>query len=597
MTSFSRLLEISKKYRGDYIWGTIYSALNKFCDVAPEILIGIAIDVVVSKKESFVARLGFSEPESQIYFLSFLTLLIWVGESLFEYLYSLKWKGLAQKIQHETRLDLYRHIQNLDLAFFEDRSSGSLVTVINDDVNQLERFLNGGANDIVQVVTAVILIGGVFFYLSPSIAVLAFLPMPLILFGAFFFQKKAEPLYADVRQKVADLAGRLTANISGMATIKAFTMESQEAANLERSSLLYSESNQKAIRVSSAFVPIIRMAVLMGFICTFVLGGIKTLHGELNVGLYGVLVFLTQRLLWPLTRLADTVDLYQRAMASVDRIMDVLKTPVRILAEGGLKVELDQKIEFQNVSFDYPQRPGILRNVSIAIEPGKTTAFVGATGSGKSTLVKLLLRFYEVNQGQILIGSHPIQDLDLQNLRAQIGWVSQDVFLFHGSLEENIRYGLKSDLGSRFQEVAKLTFVDEFAQSLPQKYQTLVGERGQKLSGGQRQRIALARAVLKDPKLLILDEATSSVDNETESLIQKSLELVAQGRTTVMIAHRLSTVVKADRIYVIDQGQVLESGTHDELLRRGQAYARLWRLQVRGNQGPPATASLEKSHV
>lgn len=581
MKSLRRLLEYSKKYQSDFVWGTIFSATNKFFDIAPEILIGIAIDVVANKKASFVAQMGFAEPEQQIYFLAALTLGIWVCESIFEYLFMLKWKGLAQKIQHEARIDLYKHIQNLDMAFFEDRSAGALVTVINDDVNQLERFLNGGANSLIQVMTAIVLIGGVFFYLSPQIAAFAFLPMPFIVFGAFYFQKKAEPLYADVRQKVSDLAGRLTANVSGMATIKAFTNEVRELKALENSSDAYLQSNQQAIRVSSAFIPIIRMAILAGFICTFVLGGLKTLHGELNVGFYGVLVFLTQRLLWPLTNLADTVDLYQRAMSSVDRILDILQTPIQIQSSKSLSVELDQDIIFKNVSFDYPHRKGILKNINIQIQAGKTTAFVGATGSGKSTLVKLLLRFYDTTSGQIVVGKHPLPDIDLQKLRSQIGWVSQDVFLFHGSLKDNISYGSNTVDDILLKKVAKLTYVDEFAQNLPQKYETLVGERGQKLSGGQRQRIALARAVLKDPKLLILDEATSAVDNETESLIQKSLEIVAQNRTTILIAHRLSTVVKADRIYVIENGEVVESGTHDELLKGNQTYSRLWSLQIR----------------
>lgn len=584
MSALNRLLNYSKKHRSDYVWGTVFSVLNKFFDIAPEILIGMAIDVVASGKQSFVSKMGVTDPQDQIKWLAVITLFIWVNESLFEYLFNLRWKGLAQKIQHEARLDLYEHIQKLDISFFESKNAGALVSVINDDVNQLERFLNNGANSLIQVFTTVILIGSIFFYLSPQVALFSFLPMPVIIFGAFFFQKKAEPLYADVRKKVSDLSAKLTSNISGISTIKAFTKETDESAALKNISFSYLHSNQKAIRVSSAFVPLIRMAILTGFICSFVVGGIQALRGELNIGLYGVIVFLTQRLLWPLTGLADTVDLYQRAMASVNRIMDILDVPVKSHQGKNLSVDLNQDIVFENVSFDYESRPGVLKNVSLRIPAGKTVAFVGATGSGKSTIVKLLMRFYESTQGQIKLGQNDIKDIDLFSLRSQMGWVSQDVFLFDGTLEQNMIYGTSLDSKmsfSKVREVAEQTFVDEFAQILPQKYQTMIGDRGQKLSGGQKQRIALARAVFRNPKVLILDEATSAVDNETESLIQKSMAEISKNRTTILIAHRLSTVVHADLIYVVDQGQVAEYGVHEELLKKNQIYAKLWSLQVR----------------
>jgi len=582
MSPFRRLLRYSARHRADYILGTLYSVLNKFFDVAPEILIGIAIDVVVSKKDSFVAKLGFPDAKEQMIFLAALTLLIWACESLFEYLYLLRWKNLAQKIQHETRQDVYRHLQNLDMAFFEDKNSGSLVSILNDDVNQLERFLNNGANSIIQVFTAIVLIGGVFFYLSPVIAVLTFLPMPFIIFGAFYFQKRAEPLYANVREKVSDLASRLTANIGGVATIKAFTKEEFELKNLEHLSSKYMEANSEAIRVSSAFIPVVRMGILAGFLCTFVVGGFKTLEGELNIGLYGVLVFLTQRLLWPVTGLAEVVDLYQRAMASVQRILDILETPVEIQSKENAVKNFDSKatLNFEKLSFSYQNGYPVLNHLDIEIPAGKTTAFVGPTGSGKSTLVKILLRFYEPTQGGVFLGPHNIQDLDLRAYRDRLGWVSQDVTLFSGSVFENIVYGKPNATREEAIQAAKTAEAHEFICALPQGYNTVIGERGQKLSGGQRQRLSIARAVLKNPDILILDEATSAVDNETEALIQKSLSQITKGRTTIAIAHRLSTIVNADFIYVIDNGRIVESGVHSKLVQENGVYSNLWNLQV-----------------
>jgi ATP-binding cassette subfamily B protein len=468
------------------------------------------------------------------------------------------------------------------MAFFEDRSTGSLVATLNDDVNQLERFLNGGANMLIQVFSTVVLVGGVFFYLAPKVAVLAMLPIPFILAGAFFYQFRVEPLYAGVREQAANIAARLSNNLSGIATIKSYAAEERELDAVRRESLSYTGANTAAIRVSSAFIPIIRMAILGGFLATLVVGGKMTLDGVLGVGSYSVLVFLTQRLLWPLTGLAETVDLYQRAMASTARVLDLLETPVTLahdgkpLPRGAVKGE----IRFERVTFSYAGRAPALRGIDLVIPAGSTAAFVGATGSGKSTLTKLLLRFYDPTEGRILLDGADIRGFEPRELRRAIGFVSQDVFLFHGTARENIAYGDPGKDGRAVEAAAKAAEAHDFLAALPQGYDTVVGERGQKLSGGQRQRLAIARAVLKDPPILILDEATSAVDNETEAAIQKSLDRIVVGRTTLIVAHRLSTIVKADRIFVLDEGRVTEAGTHAELIARPGPYADLWRVQT-----------------
>jgi len=334
--------------------------------------------------------------------------------------------------------------------------------------------------------------------------------------------------------------------------------------------------------VSSAFIPVIRMAILAGFLATFLIGGWQTLSGVLEVGAYGVLVFLTQRLLWPLTSLAETVDLYERAMASSRRILDLIEAPVLIRDRAGA-VELtavEGRITFRHVDFAYAEGGPVLEDIDLDIAPTETVAFVGPTGAGKSSLIKLLLRFYEPKRGRILLDGRPLADIRLDSLRRQIGLVSQDVFLFQGTIRDNIAYGVPGATEEAIVEVAAAAEAMEFIERLPGGLDTIVGERGQKLSGGQRQRLSLARALLKNPPVLILDEATSSVDNETEAAIQRSLARISHSRTTIVIAHRLSTIVNADRIFVLDRGRIVESGTHAELLARAGEYARLWDVQT-----------------
>jgi ATP-binding cassette subfamily B protein len=586
-----RLLKYARGYRRRIIAASVCSALNKLFDIAPEILIGIAIDVVVNQEASFVAGLGLETPESQIIALAILTFVIWAGESIFEYLYMILWRNLAQALQSDIRQDAYEHIQKQDMSFFEERTSGHLISILNDDVNQLERFLDGGANDIIQVLVSVVAVGAVFFVLSPLIALLAFTPIPLIIWGAFFFQKRAMPLYADVRERVGVLANRLSNNIGGMATIKSFTAEEREAKQVRADSDAYAKANHRAIAISSAFIPVIRMAILTGFLFTFVVGGFQVLSGTLGVGAYGVLVFLTQRLLWPLTELAQTIDLFERAMASTRRILLLIHTPVSVPDDGDQQLSLPVKgrVRFDRVCFEYGSSGAGVQDVSIDVAAGKTLALVGATGSGKSTLMKLMLRFYEPQQGHIELDGIAVNRLSLHDLRTHVGLVSQDVFLFDGTIADNIAYGRPGASHDDIREAARTAEALEFIDRLPQQLDTQVGERGVKLSGGQRQRLSLARALLKDPAVLVLDEATSAVDNETEAAIQRSLARIAHDRTVIMIAHRLSTIVHADQIVVLERGRIVEQGTHAQLLKRQGAYWSQWQVQT----GQLALAELE----
>lgn len=576
-----RLIDYGSRYQKE-IWLAIASSiLNKIFDLAPPALIGVAVDIIIKRQDSIIAQMGIKDLWQQFVFISLLSFVIWSLESAFEYAYACLWRNLSQTIEHNLRIDAYSHLQELELAYFEERSTGALMSIINDDINQLERFLDSGANEVIQVVTTVLIIGGAFFALAPEVAWLSMLPMPFILWGSIAFQKFLEPRYADVREKASFINSRLANNLGGITTIKSFTSEAYELQRVRVESNAYRTSNRRAIKYSAAFIPLIRILILLGFTATLLLGGMAAVEGRLSVGNYSVMVFLIQRLLWPLTRLGETLDQYQRAMASTNRVMNLLDTPITIhsgnkeLALGSMKGE----ILIRNISFSYQDRLPVMTDLSLDIPPGKTTAIVGSTGSGKSTLVKLLLRLYEISAGTITLDGVDLREIKLRHLRQSMGLVSQDVFLFHGTIADNIAYGTFDATPTEIIAAAQVAEAHEFITQLPYGYDTIVGERGQKLSGGQRQRVAIARAILKNPPILILDEATSAVDNETEAAIQKSLEKITKNRTTIAIAHRLSTIRNADRIYVLEYGKVVEQGTHEELIAIQGVYASLWRVQ------------------
>ena len=560
--------------------GIVYSILNKLFDLAPPVLIGIAIDIVVEGSESFLASFGIQNRRDQLIVLAVLTFVIWSLESLFDYLSAVTWRGISQDIEHKLRSDTFQNVLSLDMTYFENKSSGRLMAILNDDVNQLERFLDTGANKLLQTATTVVVIGGTFLYISPTIALFAFIPIPIIIFGSFKFTTTIAKRYEKIRETIETLNNSLSNSISGILNVKSFTREQVEYKRISTASNEVKSANYHAIKLSAAFIPIIRVAILFGFTATLLIGGFLALEGEIKVAMYSVLLFITQRLLWPLTELGDTFDLYQRAMASFKRILN-LKEEKPSIIDGNRDFESLQKgIVLNNAVFSYTQGFEVLKKINLNIESGKTTAIVGSTGSGKSTLIKLLLRLYDLDSGAINFDSTELKELKLESLRKNIGLVSQDVFLFEGTVFENIAYGNLEATEDEVWDAANQSEASDFINQLPNKENTIVGERGQKLSGGQRQRISIARAILKNPEILILDEATSAVDNETEAAIQRSLDMLKQNRTVVVIAHRLSTIRNADKIYVLENGEIVESGSHEELLENKNVYFKLWSVQT-----------------
>ncbi len=561
------------------------SVLNKVLDLMPPLLVGWVIDSVRREPPAWIVWvLGTVEPWSLAIFLAFLAVVIFAFEGFFEWGYKYGFMILAQKVQHQMRMDAYNHIQRREIEFFENHRMGETMAMLNDDVNQIEHFLNIGYNKILQLFVVFIFAGVVLIGVSWELALIGLIPLPIIVWGSLRYQDYIAPRYRRIREAVGSLSSRLENNISGILVIKSFTAERFESARVNEASYEYQQSNYHAILLSALYVPTIRMAVALGFAGVLLVGSYWVLadSGILSVGELVLFSMMIQRILWPLTDMGVTLDEYERAKASASRTFGLLQTPSRIQNPANpqmLPIPVQGEIKLQQVSFQYAQSNMILRQLDLTLHPAQTVGVAGTTGSGKSTLIKMLLRLYDPNEGQILFDGRDLRDLALQDLRQHIALVSQDTYLFHGTIRENIAYGLADSHFEKIEEASKQAQLHDFVMTLPNGYETIVGERGILLSGGQRQRLSIARAILKNAPVMIFDEATSAVDTETERAIQQNLEKITLGKTALVIAHRLSTIRHADRIIVLSQGQIAEDGTHDELLKLNGTYADLWKIQ------------------
>lgn len=581
-----RLFQYLKNYRTRFFSATSSSIANKILDLMPPFLTAWVIDTVSGNPPAWIpAYTGLSEIWPVVLFLAGLTLVIFALESFTEWLLKRGFMRLAQRVQHDLRVDTYRKMQRREMAYFEKQRTGNLMSMLNDDVNQLERFLNSIFNEMVQIIILVLFAGWALLNQSLILGLIGMAPIPFIILGSLFYQRKVAPFYKKVRESVGQLNARLENNISGMAVIKSFTAEPFESQRVSKASEVYREANFQAIRWSSIYVPVIRIFIALGFAGTLLLGAYWVLYepGRFTLGGLAFFAMMIQRLLWPVTRLGFIFDEYERARASARRIFGLLDSQPAILSppEPAAVDGSPLSISFRQVGFSYDrQNNSILKRIELEIPAGSTIGIAGPTGGGKTTLIKLLYRFYDVSEGTIQLGGRDIRSLDLAALRKQIAYVSQDVYLFHGTIRENIAYALDHCSQEAIEEAARKAELHDFIVSLPDGYDSVVGERGIRLSGGQRQRLSIARALLKNAPVMVLDEATSAVDTETEKAIQQNLRELTQGKTALIIAHRLSTIRKADRIIVLQGGEVVEEGSHESLLVQDGVYAGLWRIQT-----------------
>ncbi|MEM8907094.1 MAG: ABC transporter ATP-binding protein, partial [Bacteroidota bacterium] len=567
----SRLFRYLGHYRRQVWLATSSSIVNKIFDLMPPFLTAWMIDTVSNHIPQWIPQItGWTTPWPIIIFLSVLTLVIFAGESFFEWLFKLSFMRLAQRVQHDLRVNAYAALQNREIAYFETERTGNLMAMLNNDINQLERFLNNSFNEIIQLITLLIFAGWSLCLVSLPLGLLGMLPIPLIILGSIYYQKKVAPFYREVRETVGQLSTRLENNISGIMVIKSFTAERYENQRVEKSSKAYRDANFKAIRLSSLYVPLIRMLIALGFAGTLLLGCYWVIErqNDFTLGSLAFFAMMIQRLLWPVTRLGVVFDEFERARASSRRVFGLLdaESQIQNAAQPHPIQHLKGTIELKAVDFHYQAGQPILQQLSLHIQQGQTIGIAGSTGAGKTTLIKLLLRLYDVNSGSIYIDGIDLRQIDLHVLRSNIALVSQEVYLFHGTIAENIAYGQQAASFSAIQNAAKRAQLHDFIEQLPDGYDAIIGERGIKLSGGQRQRLSIARAILKDAPILLLDEATSAVDTETERAIQQSLDQLTQGKTAIIIAHRLSTIRWADQIIVLQNGKIAERGTHESLL-------------------------------
>ena len=578
MNALRRLWQYGRPYHRDCIYAVIYSTINKLFDIAPELLIGLAINIIVTKQNDTLFALGLTTPMTQLITIGIATFIIFALESITECLHSIRWRSLAQSLQHTLRIDAYRHVQNLDTRTLQQYTTGELTTIVNDDINQIERFFYTGGNEFVHLFVGTLAIGGIFFYISPLIASIALTPIPAIIVITFYFQRTLEKHYNQVRKKAANIASRITNNLQGIMTIKSYVTQQYELDRITQESKIYKQANDDAIVVSSAFTPVVRIAIVTGFIFTLVLGGWYTLQGYIALGSYGVLVFQTQRLLWPLTQLGQLTDMYERTMAATRRVLDIIAIPIdrRDTGKHIQPHDVAGHINFNEITFAYGNESPIIKDFTLQIPAGHTVAFVGPSGCGKTTILQLLMRFYNPIHGSITLDDTPIHEYNVDDLRKAIAFVSQDVFMFHGTIRENITYGSPYATEQDIEHAARQAQAHDFIMELPNGYDTQLLEHGAPLSGGQKQRIGIARALVKNAPICIFDEATSAVDNITEEAIQTALDQELRNTTRIIIAHRLTSITTADTICVMHNGHITESGSHDELLQQHGIYHSLW---------------------
>jgi ATP-binding cassette subfamily B protein len=588
-------LEYGTQNKISFVSGLLASVLARILDLLPPLLLGIAIDAVFRNKREFdlwiVPQAWLPTTKTgQLWLLIAITAFAFFGGAAFHWTRNWGWNSFAQHIQHSIRTDTYDKMQRLNMDFFADKQTGELMSVLSNDVNRLERFLNDGMNSMFRLVVMVIGIAAILFIMNWQLALIALLPVPLIAVFTYKFIQIIQPKYAEVRSSVGQVNSRLENNLGGIQVIKTSNTEGYESDRVDDVSQNYFDANWDAIETRIKFFPALRVISGIGFVLTFAVGGFWVatgvapgpLTGTLSTGEFVMFILYTQRFIWPMAQFGQIINMYQRAYASAARIFGLMDEPSRIVEDPDADelVVTDDRVAYDDVTFGYNEEETIVDDISFTVEGGETIALVGPTGAGKSTVLKLLLRMYDVEDGAIRIDDQDLRDVTIPSLRQRIGYVSQDTFLFYGTVHENIAYGTFDSDDEEIVAAAKAAEAHDFITNLPDGYDTMVGERGVKLSGGQRQRISIARAILKDPAILVLDEATSDVDTETEMLIQRSLDRLTADRTTFAIAHRLSTIKSADQIVVLEGGSIVESGSHEELIENDGLYAHLWGVQA-----------------
>ncbi|MFB6281558.1 MAG: ABC transporter ATP-binding protein [Haloferacaceae archaeon] len=604
----ARLLGYARPYWPRLTVGVLASITTRLARLVPPVVVAAAIDRVVLAPgdPGLLAAVGFlptATVTGEAARLALLRRLVAVAALAYLVRSATRFgsryllQSTAQKIQRDLRDDTYDHLQHLSLDFFANHQTGGMMSILNSDINRLEQFLNTEFRQLIRVVATVGGIAAVLTYYSPKLALIALLPVPIIGVASGRFLTWIEPRYKSIRETVARLNSRLENNIGGAAVIKAFDRYGFERDRVAAQSQAYHDEKVAALRLRRGFFAALRLLTGVVFIVVLYVGGRDIILGSpaaLSAGAFALFFLLLRRLYSPMRRVGKSANKYQLAKSSAERVFGLLgrEPAVRSPPDAHAPDGIAGDVTFDGVTFGYREDEPVVRDVSVEVPAGTTVGLAGPTGAGKSSLLRLIPRFYDADEGAVRVDGVDVREYDLRALRDEIAVVEQSPYLFSGTVAENIAYGdreaLSVEIGDgtdpsvrdRIVEAAKAAEAHEFVADLPDGYDTQVGERGVKLSGGQRQRLAIARALLNDPAIILLDEATSDVDTETEELIQRSLARLIEDRTAFVVAHRLSTIKDADRILVLEDGEVVESGTHDDLLAAGGIYGDLWRAQA-----------------
>lgn len=577
-SSFGQLLKLLRPFRKDYTVAFIYSMSSKLCELIPEIILGLAVNTVVKQESSWLAQMGIVELSSQFVVIGVMTLTIYGLQSVLQYMHCVKWWYFNQTIQHDLRLKIFQKIQSTTLTDFGKQRAGNMTSIINEDVTQIGHFFEDSIEMMIELLVSTLFISIYIFAVSTKLAVISIAPIPIIVLVTIKIHKIISPLYIDIRQKAGTLSVRATNGILGFFNIKSLVAEAIEKNKLMEDSENFKSISRKAQRITALIGPLVKIIIVFSFLATLIYGGLLTLSSGMDVGSYSTVIFLSQRIFLPFADLAEIMVDCQKILASTKRVHHLLDLPEEVSSERPHTLGGD--LSFDGVFFHYDNKIPVLHDITFRIAENQSVAFVGPTGCGKSTIVKLLLGMHHASDGSVNFDGIPIEKISLSSIRSQIGLVSQDSFLFEGTIAQNIAYAYEIATKEDVVDAAKQAAIHDYIISLPNGYDTLITERGNALSGGQKQRLAIARAIIRHPKILILDEATSALDNETEMAIQSTIQNLKTKCTKITIAHRLSTVKNVDTIYVLDKGAIVESGTHNYLLRLEGLYASLWNRQA-----------------
>ncbi|HHY98528.1 MAG TPA: ABC transporter ATP-binding protein [Firmicutes bacterium] len=511
------------------------------------------------------------------------------GIAVMRYLQTYIMSAAGQRMLYSIRRKLFVHLQDLGLDFYDRFEAGRIMSRVTNDVDALNQLISSGILNLLSDLVTILGILYVMFSMSPRLALISCVTIPLLVVLVLFMQKRMTRAYHRVRRRLADVNANLQESISGMKIVQAFSREEVNAQRFDETNSRNMQANMEAAVLHSLFFPLVELIGSMGTAAVLYYGGLRISWGDPTVTIGTLVAFINYvtRFFWPIRDMSDLYNLVLAAGVSSVRVFEILDTKPNVEDRpGAIEIpDVRGEVRFEHVTFGYDPALPVLHDINLEARPGETIALVGPTGAGKSSIINLLLRLYDVDEGRITVDGHDIRDLTIESLRSRMGVVLQDTFIFSGTIRENIRYGRLDATDEEVEEAARIVGADRFIERFPEGYDTEVHERGARLSVGQRQLLAFARALLADPRILILDEATSSVDAYTEYMIQQALERLLEGRTAFVIAHRLSTIRNADRIYVIDDGRVVEEGTHEELLARGGRYASLYEKQFTAAEG------------